>query len=116
MSDAKRFFQEEYKQSILQNINTGAVGKVLSLNDDKSRANVQPLFLKKTKDGEKRKQTPIYGAPVARHCRNDIWVGATVFYVAAQRSLANLNGANYIDPDSHTFFSDNDAVILGVLS
>lgn len=115
MSEAQKFFQNEYKQSVLQSINTGAVGRVINLTAGNKKANIQPLFMRMTTAGSLRKQTPINDCPVARHCRDDIWVGAVVFYVAAQRSLSNMNGNNFIDPGSHTMFSDNDAVILGVL-
>lgn len=115
MSEAQKFFQNDYKQSILQGINTGAIGKVISLAPGSEKANIQPLFMRMTIEGSLRKQTPINGCPVAKHCRDNISIGDVVFYVAAQRSLSNMNGNNFIDPGSHTMFSDNDAVVLGVL-
>ena len=115
MSEVQKFFKNEYKQSILQGLNTGAVGKVINLSSSNKKAGIQPLFMRKELNGSLKKQTPINGCPVAKHCREDIYIGATVFYVAAQRSISNMNGNNFIDPGSHTLFSDNDAVILGVL-
>ncbi|WP_169741079.1 hypothetical protein [Carnobacterium gallinarum] len=69
----------------------------------------------KTESGKLLKQTIINGVPITKHCIDDATVGATVVYIAAQRSIANMNGSNFIDPAAHSLMSDNDAIILGVL-
>ncbi|MEG0601337.1 hypothetical protein ACN6J9_02800 [Carnobacterium maltaromaticum] len=112
MSNASMFF-EEFKRNILQSINTCSLGRIVSINGNK--ASVQPLFMMKTSDGKLLKQTLINDVPITKHCIDDAIIGATVVYIAAQRSIANLNGSNFIDPAAHTLMSDNDAIILGVL-
>ena len=112
MSNMSQFFPD-FKRSILQSINTCALGRVVAVNGTK--ANIQPLFMMKTESGELLKQTIINDAPILKHCKEDVVVGATVVYVIAQRSLANLSGDNFIDPASHTLLSDNDAIVMGVI-
>lgn len=112
MSNASMFF-EEYKRNILQSINTCSLGRIVSINGN--RANVQPLFMMKSTNGELFKQTIINDVPITKHCVDDATVGATVVYIAAQRSIANMNGSNFIDPAAHSLMNDNDAIILGVL-
>lgn len=106
-------FFGEFKRNILQSINTCSLGRVVSVSGNK--ASIQPLFMQKTESGELLKQTIISDVPITKHCIDDTVVGSTVVYVAAQRSIANLNGSNFIDPAAHTIMSDNDAIILGVL-
>lgn len=113
MSEMAKTF-EKHKKNILLEINTLAPAKVLSYNPNTHRADLQPLFLMADESGVVYKQSPINDAPVLRHCQDDIRVGCLVFYMCAQRSLADLNGTNFIDPDSEKFFSDNDAVVVGV--
>lgn len=112
MSEATKFFAE-YQREILLSVATLAPGKVVAYNPSSKRATIQPLFL--TADEENvYQQSPIFNAPVLKHCQADCKVGATVFYVPAQRSLAGLNGAEFIDPDSYDLMSSNDAVVVGV--
>lgn len=114
MSNTDMFFKE-FKKSVLLEINTGFPAKVLWISNDRTLANVQPLFLKKLKDNEKVKQTPIYRIPVAKHCRVDIGVDGLVICLAMQRSIDNMKGVNLIDPDSTRLFNDNDSVVIGVI-
>lgn len=114
MSYAAKFFNEQYKNSILLGINTVSPAKVLKYDPVSKRADLQPLFMMVDKDDNVYKQSPINDAPVLKHCQNDITQGCLVFYTCAQRSLANLDGTNFIDPDSKVFFSDNDAIVIGV--
>ncbi|GKV70289.1 hypothetical protein NCCP2716_27870 [Sporosarcina sp. NCCP-2716] len=112
MSEATKFFAE-YQREILLSVATLAPGKVISYNPGTKRATIQPLFL--TADEENiYEQSPIFDAPVLKHCQADCKVGAAVFYIPAQRSLAGLNGTSFIDPDSHDLMSSNDAVVVGV--
>lgn len=141
MSEASKFF-EEFGQGVLLSVATLAPGKVINYDASTKTADIQPLFL--TADSENvYKQTPIYGAPVLDHCRElplleehscgdpyctcdsvlnayAAWrrlkSGDLVFYVPAQRSLADLDGTSYIDPDSHDLMSSNDAVVVGRFS
>lgn len=113
MSEMSKFFSK-YKNELLLSINTLAPAKVIRYNHDTKRADIQPLFLVADTDDNLHKQSLIEDAPVLKHCQGNITIGCLVFYICAQRSLANLRGTNYIDPDSHTFFSDNDAVVVGV--
>lgn len=110
MSKSLSSFQNE----ILLTINTLAPARVLNYDRYTHRADLQPLFLTADTNGSVYKQSPINGAPVLKHCQGDIRAGCLVFYMCAQRSLAELNGTNFIDPDSHVFFSDNDAIVVGV--
>jgi hypothetical protein len=114
MSHTTKFFSDEYKNHILLGINTTAPARVIKYNPTTFRADLQPLFLTSDKEGSVYKQSPIYEAPVMKHCQGDIKDGSVVFYSCAQRSLANLNGTEFIDPDSHVLFSDNDAIVIGV--
>ncbi|MFT8928536.1 MAG: Gp138 family membrane-puncturing spike protein [Sporolactobacillus sp.] len=109
-----KFFSGEYSESLLMGLNTLAPGQVVSYDAGNHRANIQPLFMQKSKEGSLYKQSVIEGAPVLKHVESDISEGCLVFYVCAQRSLENLNGTQLIDPDSHKFFDGKDAVIVGV--
>ncbi len=113
MSQMSKFFSK-YKNEVLLSIHTCAPAKVLNYNSSTHRADLQPLFLMADTSGKVYKQTPINDAPVPRHCRDDIRNGCLVFYMCAQRSIANLDGTNYVDPDSYTLFSENDAIVVGV--
>lgn len=113
MSEMSKFFNQ-YKDTILLSIHTLAPAKVLKYDSSSHRADLQPLFFMADKNDTLYKQSPINDAPVLKHCQDDISVGCLVFYMCAQRSLADLNGINFIDPDSHVFFSENDAVVVGV--
>lgn len=141
MSEASKFFGE-FERDILLSVSTLAPGKVLNYDSGTKRADIQPLFL--TADSDNMyKQSPIYGVPVLDHCRElpsleehkcgDIdctcdtvlneyarWrrlkSGDLIFYIPTQRSLADLSGTEYIDPDSHDLMSSNDAVIVGRFS
>ncbi|NMH83262.1 hypothetical protein [Heyndrickxia coagulans] len=113
MSQMSKFFNQ-FKRETLLSINTLAPAKVLEYNASTKRADLQPLFLLADSDGNTYKQSKIENAPVLNHCQGDVRAGALVFYICAQRSLANLNGTNYVNPDSSTLFSDNDAVVVGV--
>lgn len=113
MSEMSKFFSK-FKTETLLSIHTLAPAKVLKYNASTKRADLQPLFLMADEAGYVYKQTPIEDAPVLKHCQEDIKDGCLVFYLCAQRSLADLDGTNYIDPDSHVFFSENDAVVVGV--
>lgn len=114
MSEVSKFFNQEYKSYLLQSISTGAPAKVLKYDSVNYRADLQPLFLTADNEGNIYKQSPINDAFVPKHCRSDIKNGSVVFYIALQRSAANFNGTNFIDPDSHVYFSDNDSVVVGV--
>ncbi|MBL5768236.1 Gp138 family membrane-puncturing spike protein [Heyndrickxia sporothermodurans] len=114
MSQLTKFFNDEYKNHILFSINTTAPAKVLKYNSSTKRADIQPLFLMANKDNTVYKQSPINDVPVLKHCQSDLKAGSLVFYSCAQRSLENLNGTNFIDPDSHQYFDSNDAVVIGV--
>jgi hypothetical protein len=114
MSEISRFFNEEYMNYILTGIHTAAPAKVIKYDANTKRADLQPLFLTADKEGNIYKQSPINGAIVPKHCQPDIKDGCLVFYMAFQRSAANLNGTDFIDPDSHVFFSDNDSIVVGV--
>lgn len=114
MSHVDMFFRE-LKRAILLEINTNFPAKVIWLSEDNAMASVQPQFLRKLKDGEKVKQTPIYKIPVAMHCRKDIQINSLVVCAAMQRSMDNLSGGRLIDPDSTRLFSDNDSVVMGVI-
>ncbi|MED4455897.1 hypothetical protein [Metabacillus fastidiosus] len=114
MSQMSMFF-EEYMNEILLKVNTLAPARVMSYNIITKRADLQPLFLIANKDGSVYKQSPIYNIPVPKHCQSDMRSGVLVFYMSAQRSLAEMNGANFIDPDSHDFFSPIDAVVMAVI-
>lgn len=112
MSEASNFF-EEFNREVLLSVTTLAPGKVLRYNASTKRADIQPLFL--TADQENvYKQSLIEDAPVLKHCQADCKPGVVVFYIPAQRSLADLNGVSFIDPDSHDLMSSNDAVVVGV--
>lgn len=108
------FFNNEYAQHLLMDLNTLAPGQVIHYDSGTHRADIQPLFMIKSKEGSVYKQSIIQEAPVLKHVQPDITDGCLVFYVCAQRSLENLKGTNLIDPDSHQLFDSNDAVVIGV--
>jgi len=112
MSEAAKFM-DEFSREILLSVATLAPGKIIHYNSASKRADIQPLFL--TADEENiYKQSPIFNAPVLKHCEADCRNGAVVFYIPTQRSIADLKGAAFIDPDSHDLMSSNDAVVVGV--
>lgn len=112
MSEMTKLFAE-YQREILLSVATLAPGKVISYNSASKRATIQPLFL--TADEENiYEQSPIFDAPVLKHCQADCKAGVAIFYIPAQRSLAGLDGTKFIDPDSHDLMSSNDAVVVGV--
>lgn len=113
MSQMSKFFQQ-FKRETLLSIHTLAPAKVLKYDSNTKRADLQPLFLMADTNDNVYKQSPINDSPVLKHCQDDIRVGCLVFYMCAQRSLENLSGTNFIDPDSHSLFSENDAVVVGV--
>lgn len=134
---------EGFKQEIMLSINTLAPAKIIKYDSNKKIADIQPLFLTADKSDNLYKQSPIYDVPVLDHCTGidmfenytcgdpnctcdsvlqqyaqwrKLKAGDLVFYIPAQRSLANLNGVEFIDPDSFKFMSSNDAVIVGRFS
>lgn len=139
MSEAMKFFNELQRETLLS-VATLAPGRVIKYNSSTKRADIQPLFLTADKDGNVYKQSPIYDAVVLDHCTEieifgnhtcgdsyctcdtvlkqyaewrKLKVSDLVFYIPAQRSLADLDGTNFIDSDSHDLMSSNDAVIVG---
>lgn len=131
MSKANQFF-ETLKRDVLLRVATGAPAKVLKYNKQTQRADIQPLFLVGTRSGDLYKQSVIEDVPVPDHLtaipefenHNDSAIrayskarelkeGDRVIYVVAQRSLDNLDGTNFIDPDSRDLMSSNDAIIVG---
>lgn len=115
MSEVMKFFDDLQRETLLS-VATLAPGRVIKYNSSTKRADIQPLFLTADKEGNIYRQSPIYDAPVLKHCQSDCVTDALIFYITAQRSLAELNGTNFIDPDSHDLMSSNDAVVVGVFN
>ncbi|USK71770.1 hypothetical protein [Peribacillus asahii] len=113
MSEVMKFF-DDLQREVLLSVATLAPARLIKYNSSTKRADIQPLFFTANKDGGIYKQSPIYNVPVLNHCQADCENGAPlVFYIPAQRSLAELSGTKPIDPDSHDLMSSNDAVIVG---
>lgn len=139
MSEATRFFSD-LQREILLSVATSAPAKVVKVDLKKGLADIQPLFLTCDKEGNIYKQSIIQGALIPDHllgsdllanhsCNNpdctcdsilnqfaktqELKVGERVAYSVAQRSLDNLDGTSFIDPDSHDLMSSNDAFIVG---
>jgi len=112
MSEATSFF-EDFHREMLLSVATLAPGKIIRYNAATKRADIQPLFLTADKQNI-YKQSLIEDVPVLKHCQADCKPEAVVFYIPTQRSLADLNGGSFIDPDSHDLMSSNDAVVIGV--
>lgn len=115
MSEVSRFFTDFYRE-ILLSVATAAPAKLVKYNPSTKRADIQPLFLTADKDDNVYNQSIIEDCPVMRHCQSDCESGQypLVFYNVVQRNMDNLNGVNFIDPDSHDIMSSNDAIIVGV--
>lgn len=139
MSEITKFFTE-FQHETLLSVSTLAPGKVIKFDEARQRADIQPLFLTADKNDNVYKQSIIHDALVPDHltsiemfekhecswaaCDCDsvlkkyaewrkLKAGNLVFYIPAQRSLGDLNGTNFIDPDSHDLMSSNDAVVVG---
>lgn len=139
MSEMTKFFKE-MQQEILLSVSTSAPAKVLKVDLKKGLADIQPLFLTCDKEGNIYKQSIIEDALIPDHLlgsdllanhtcgdpyctcdsvlnqyarERELKVGERVAYSVSQRSLDNLNGTDFIDPDSHDLMSSNDAFIIG---
>lgn len=139
MSEITKFFRE-MQQEILLSVSTSAPAKVLKVDLKKGLADIQPLFLTCDKEGNIYKQSIIEDALIPDHLlgsdllanhtcgdpvctcdsvlnqyarERELKVGELVAYSVSQRSLDNLNGTDFIDPDSHDLMSSNDAFIVG---
>lgn len=113
MAEDTKFF-DIFKRNILLQLHTLGPAKVLNLDSQNKYARIQPLLLSADDEGSLYRHTPIDNALVTRHCRNDIKVGNTVFFVCCERSLDNFIPGEFIDPDDVRTHDLKDAVILGV--
>lgn len=139
MGEVAKFFADFQRETLLS-VATAAPAKVLKVDLKNGLADIQPLFLTCDKEGNIYKQSIIEGALIPDHLlgsdllanhtcgdpdctcdsvlnqyskERELKEGELIAYSVAQRSLDNLNGTNFIDPDSHDIMSSNDAFIIG---
>lgn len=106
-------FVRQLVNNINANLHVCQLAKVTALNDDHTRASVQPLALNAT--GTKR--ALLMNVVVGRSAQTFIDVGSVVGVVFLDRSLVNWDGtANEFKLDSMRMHNLNDAVIVEVFT
>lgn len=106
-------FVRQLVNNINANLHVCQLAKVTALNDDHTRASVQPLALNAT--GTKR--ALLMNVVISRSARSFIEIGSVVGVIFLDRSLTNWDGtANEFRLDSKRMHDLNDAVIMEVFT
>ncbi len=104
-------FVRQLVNNINANLHVCHLAKVTALNDDRTRASVQPLALNGTK------RALLMNVVVGKSAQMFIDVGSVVGVVFLDRSLVNWDGtANEFKLDSERMHNLNDAVVMEVFA
>lgn len=108
-----KHLSEFVEQAILQ-VRTGMMCKVITYDEVKRTADVQPLIMQKMVDSAPEPLPPILDAPVCRHV-GTLESGDIVITLAVDRSIDNVLGGSMSYPDDRRHHSLADSVVIGVL-
>ena len=106
-------FVKTLMNNINANLHVAQLARVYKLNDDCSRADVQPLAL----DASGKKRAPLINVPVGMVARSYISEGAVVLVLFLDRSMENWNkaGNEEFSLANKRMHDVNDAVICEVM-
>lgn len=124
MSEVTEFFAN-FRRGILTSINTAMPAKILSYDEVKCTAKIQPLFKAKEEGKEPVNLPPIEGVPALKQkyrvnggavqTYTPVYnVGDVVLVVFSQRALDGAKKGNIVYPGTNRMFSIHDAVIVGL--
>lgn len=125
MATADMFLKMFHEQIILS-LNTCYVAKVLSYNEQKCEATIQPLFMTKEYEEEPEKQDAVEDVPVLKQVyrvnggTEQTYVpvlknGMKVLCVVSQRSLDDYASGQPYYPGAARIMNMQDSVIVGVM-
>ena len=104
-------FIKEFTTSINANLHVAQLARVVFINEDKTRVNVQPLA--RNYNGSKRAM--LMSIPVGKVARQFIEVGSVVGILFLDRAIENWDGSNDdFELTSKRMHDLNDAVVVEV--
>ena len=111
--DQDLLFIKQLVNNINVGINVAQLCRVYRLEEDLSKADVQPLA--KNANGSKR--APLLNVPVGMAAKNYVHVGGVVLVNFLDRSLGNWDGSGKcFSLENKRMHNVNDAVIVEVIS
>lgn len=119
-------FLKMFQEQIVLSLNTCYVAKVLSYNEQKYEATIQPLFMTKEYEEEPEKQDAVEDVPVLKQVyrvnggTEQTYVpvlksGMKVLCVVSQRSLDDYGSGQPYYPGAARIMNMQDSVIVGVM-